>query len=196
MDHRTLLNVIQSEELLSERDIALIKDSFASEKYPRKAVLLEPGQIAHHLYFINDGVMRLYSVDTVGNEHHYAFGLKNEFMVDFQSFSTQCPSGNFLICQKATDCLQISCRDCVQLMKEVPPFERFIYKLVEQMASQHLQRASDLLSKTQEQRVADMLANGKSYLQEIPQQYLASYLGMKPESYSRIKRRLSQPQKS
>src|SRR5690606_3439956 len=109
---------------------------------------------------------------------------------DLESFSKQAPAGNEITALTSVVCLSISCKETVLLMEQSPAFNKYIMDVVEATAMQNINRTKDLLSLQPESRYQKLLATRPDIIREVPLKYIARFLGMSPESLSRIRGRM------
>jgi len=187
--HETLLRHIQKTCSLEEKDNALFMRYFKPIAFNRKELILSNGNISHHLYFVLSGTLHHFFTDQQGQQYSCSFALPGTFITDLESFSNQRPSTHSVEALNQSQCLRISCVDCIALMNQSKAFHTYIYQMLEKVAHENLQRTTDLISLTPEQRYEKLELQQKQLLQTVPQKYLASYLGISPESLSRLKKR-------
>jgi len=191
-----LIKCIQQSCELDKDDPALFLKYFHPQTFKRKESILNSGSVAHHLYFVISGVLHHFFCDQSGQQYTCNFGLPHTFITDLESFANQRPSTHNIESLQQTQCLCISCVNCVTLMSKSKAFQTYIYQMLEQIALDNLRRTTDLIALSPEMRYQRLITT-QNYLQQlIPQKYLASYLGISPESLSRLKRRQTLKAKS
>lgn len=192
MLYDTLYGAISKYADLGEQDLEWLNTSFKATRYNKRSILLHEGNTAHHLYFVLTGALHLYSIGKDGRWQSCNFALPGSFLTNFESFSEQAPSAYFIEALEDGICLSISCKDCMLLMKKSPAFNTFIYSLLENLAKDNIKRTAELLALSPEERYSNLLAVRKDLFKIVPQRFLASYIGIAPESLSRIKKRQAQ----
>ncbi|WP_257666609.1 Crp/Fnr family transcriptional regulator [Parapedobacter tibetensis] len=175
---------------LDEQEIQLISSFFKLKSVKRKTPLLQAGEAAHHLYFVVQGILHMYYADEQGSLHSCYFFMPGELATDLESFSKKIPAGNYIEALTRVDYLYISCKDTILLMRESPAFNKYILDIVEATATQNINRTKDLLSLQPESRYQKLLATRPDIIKQVPQKYIARFLGMSPESLSRIRSRI------
>jgi CRP-like cAMP-binding protein len=160
--------------------------------YKKKTFLLQAGAVARYLAFINEGCVRTYSVDKTGEEHVLQFSLEDWWVSDSYSSLTQKPSSLFIEALEDTDTYLIDNQQFERLYAEIPKFERF-FRILSQNRFIALQdRINCDLTASAEERYLDLLTRYPTLPQRVPQQYIASYLGIQPPSLSRIRKHLAE----
>lgn len=188
--HDRLLTLATDLVGMDRFDVQLVRELFKPIAARRGDVLHEAGKVCQSLYFINSGFVRVYFVqdgDEVTNHLNGAGG----FMTAYNSFITQTRSHETIQC--VTDCalLQISKADFETLLSHSQKWAEFGRKLYENSLSCKEQRTNDFITLSAEERYLKLLREQPTVVQHVPVQYIASFLGMKPESLSRIRRKIA-----
>jgi CRP-like cAMP-binding protein len=183
-----LLKNISSKVVLSESDMEKIVPFFKSKTIKKKKDLLRNGDVCKELEFVVSGALRCYSVDEKGIEHVLQIALENYWISDLQSFLTNNPSDLTIEAIEDTEVLLISSFDLDRIYLEVPLMERFFRKLFENAYINTLMRLNSSQSESADIRYKKLLSNHPNLLKRIPLLYIASYLGITPESLSRIRK--------
>ncbi|WP_300600420.1 Crp/Fnr family transcriptional regulator [Niabella sp.] len=169
---------------------------FSEKKYKRGALLLEEGQVANEVFFIMKGSLRQYFLNEEGQERTCNFSMEYSFLTDLESFSRKSRSASSIVALEPTTCLVITCKDLVTALHTSPATAEFFRIIVENVAAENIRRTKSLLSLSPEKQFSDLLQEKPQLLQRVPQRYIAQYLGIAPESLSRIRKRMMVPQKS
>lgn len=188
MNHK-LLNYFQRIMPLSEVEINAIVGTMSIRQYKKGTVLLEEGQISTEVYFVLEGCVRqYYLVD--GDEKTNNFFTEEQWVISMNSFGQNIPSNHFLDC--CMDCsLVVGNREKEEhLYKQFPKFETISRKVMEKVFAEQQEIMSSYSTDTPEQRYVKLLQSRPDLFQKIPQYQIASYVGVKPESLSRIRKRL------
>ena len=168
----------------------MCKTYFEPIAIAKNTVLEEQGKIPRCLYFISSGFVRLFYYDDNGGEATTHVGSPNGFITSFLSFIHQKQSKENVAC--ITDCalLKISHSALVTLIDKSENFKKFSLIIFEQAIASTETRANDLATLTAEQRYKKLLEEQPMILQNVPIRQIASFLGIKPESLSRIRRQI------
>src|SRR5690242_3170470 len=153
--------------------------------------LLRQGEICKHSFFVESGLLRQYSIDNKGKEHILQFAPETWFISDRGSIYFNQPSDYFIQALEDSKVLQIDERFILQLAEQNKTFLAFNNKLLHNHI-RHLQnRVTQLLSATAEERYLDFIKLYPDILLRVPQSMVASYLGITPESLSRVRKDLA-----
>jgi CRP-like cAMP-binding protein len=150
---------------------------------------LQAGEVSKYENFINTGVMRSYTIDKEGNEHIAMFGIEGWWIGDMYSFLAETPSTQNIDALEDTEILQISKTDLNKLYKEVPKFDRFFRILLQNAFVANQDRILASISQTAEEQYLAFVKKYPTLEQRIPQHQVASYLGITPETISRIRKK-------
>lgn len=192
MENHPLIEVINKTTPFEEEDIRLFLSVFQEKKFKKNTLLLEAGKTAHEAFFVIKGALRQYYINEEGNERVCYFAFENEFLTDLESFSRQIPATSFIITQEETTCLVTSCTNLANAMRASENIATFFKVIVENVATESMRRTKSLLSFSPEKQFLELIQEKPQILQRIPQRYIAQYLGIAPESLSRIRKRLIQ----
>jgi CRP-like cAMP-binding protein len=184
-----LLQSIQQVIALSDDEINVVKTLFKDKAYKKGDFFLADGQICKYAGFIEKGLIR-YFINADGEEKTYEFGKENDFVCNYESFLPQVPSTKII--QALEDCViwQIPFADLQVFYQSVAGGERFGRIVIEQVFIQLLTALGSLYTDTPEQRYLKFLNEHPDLQQRVSQYHIASYVGVKPQSLSRIRKRI------
>ncbi|EJL68721.1 Crp/Fnr family transcriptional regulator [Chryseobacterium populi] len=190
------LKAIRSYTPVSVEDGLFFYSFFERRKYKKNTLLLKEGMIAEEVFFVLNGGLRQFFYDGNGTEKTCNFVFENEFLTDLESFSHKKKCTTNIIATEPTECLVVSCKDLVYCMSELPAVALLLNVIIENVATANIKRIQSLLSQSYEQQFEELIRNKPSILQRIPQRYIAQYLGIAPESLSRIRKKMLASSKS
>lgn len=174
---------------LSEEEIRDIVETMTIRQYKKGTVLLKEGQISTEVYFVLEGCVRqYYLVD--GDEKTNNFFTEEQWVISMQSFGQNKPSDHFIDCCMDSSLVVGNRAKEEDLYKKHPKFETVSRKVMEKVFAEQQQIMSSYSTDTPEQRYLKLLESRPDLFQKIPQYQIASYIGVKPESLSRIRKRL------
>ena len=185
-----LIATISKTVIPNEADIALCELYFEPISIPKNTVLEEQNKIPEYLYFINSGYMRLFYYDENGDEIITNLSAEGSFVASFLSFINGLAAKENVECITDCELLRIAKPNLKKLIDESENFKQFSLIIFQQAIALAEIRADDLATLNAEQRYRKFIANQSLILQNVPVQYIASFLGMKPESLSRIRRQI------
>ena len=185
----SFLQLIRQCVPLTPADEDLITDLFEPVTYQKGEVLIEIGRVATHLYYINSGFLRAYHLEE-GSEITNHLGGPNSFITAYLSFTTKMPSDESVVAITACELLRITNDKLSQLYRQSHNLAVFGIMMSDRYLIFNNQRSRDLITLSAEQRYLKLLQETPALVQTVPLQYIASYIGVKPESLSRIRRQL------
>jgi len=185
-----LFREISKKNILNTEDKTLCSEYFEAVIFSRNTILDEQDKVPQFLYFIISGYMRLFYYDENGDEVTTYLTSPNGFIASFLSLIHQKPATENVEC--ITDCqlLRISRANLISLIDKSENFKKFSLVIFEQVIALSQIRANDLATLTAELRYRKMIQEQPQLLQNVPVQYIASFLGIKPQSLSRIRRQI------
>lgn len=162
--------------------------------FKKGTVLLKEGELCHQCYFVLSGCLRQYQL-VDGIEKTTAFFIEEQAAVMYTSYLQRKPSKNFLSCVE--DCILTTGTwdEEQKLHKEFPKLAYFVRSLMPQDYSKIQERLSSLLHYSPEERYQRLMKNQPDLIGRVPLHQLASYIGVTPESFSRIRKRIMIKQK-
>ena len=186
--HERLLAEISQIGKLTVEDSENVKKNFIPVSATRNSVLEEHGKVPQYLYFIDSGFMRLFYYDENGEEQTTFLCSQSGFIASFSSLINQTKATENVECITDCELFKISYVDAKKLVENSENFKNFFLVMFEKSISSASIRANDLAMLNAEQRYQKMIDQQPHFIQNIPLQYIASYLGIKPQSLSRIRK--------
>jgi CRP-like cAMP-binding protein len=183
-----LLYYINKWSNITKEDEAIILSTFEPVSIQKKKDLLVAGQVCDYLYFITKGCLRSFYVDAKGLEHVYQIRMDNNWIGDIDSYFTRQKSKYNIEALENSYLLRIPVDRLEQLFIEIPNLERYFRILFQKAYINALNRLSSTMWDTAIDRYNEMLKENPEIFQRVPLVHIASYLGITPESLSRIRR--------
>ena len=175
---------------LTPEEKQAIADTSSVRIYKKGALLLKPGQVANYCYFVFKGCVReYYLID--GEEKTTAFYTEGDSISSNSSFIQRVPAKHYWECIEECTLSSTSYEGELELFRRCPRFGTLCREKVEEKLGEYQEKLAAYMLSTPEERYLDILSNRPDLLYRVPQYQLASYIGVKPESLSRIRRRIS-----
>lgn len=175
---------------LSADETAIFTALLKPRKLRRRQLLLEAGDTCDFLAFVDRGLLRSYMTDNQGVEHVMQFALEDFWIADLYSFLTRRPAQCTLEAVEESELLLLSYDNLEQLYGKAPVFERFFRLLMQNGYVAAQQRIMAAISASAVEQYQDLIRRYPTLEQRVTQHQIASFLGITPESLSRIKKRL------
>lgn len=171
-------------------DRALCHRYFEALNVPKDTVLEKAGKVPQHQYFVVSGILRNYYLTDSGEEATIDMNNGPRFFTSYTHFINRTVSNENIVC--LTDCslLRIKRDDVDILYEQSGILQQYTILLLEKVFEQERSRIKELTALSAEQRYLAFLEQQPALAKHAPLQYIASYLGMKPETISRIRRKI------
>jgi CRP-like cAMP-binding protein len=184
------LNLFDSYVKLTDKDIDICKQYFELKSLPKNNIVEEENKVPKHLYFITKGFMRLFYYDDNGDEITTHIESQNQFITSFTNFIREIKSNENLECITNCEFYKIERSKLIELIEKNENFKNFSLVIFEQAAARTQIRANDFATLTADLRYKKLVEQQPEIIQNVPIQYIASYLGIKPQSLSRIRKQI------
>lgn len=180
---------------LTDKELGLMDKYFEINTLEKKDFLLQDGKICNFIGFIADGTIRHFHIKD-GVEKTCDISFENSWVTDFQSFTHSSSCIMNLQAMEDTTVFIIRKENLYKLYSECNKYETFGRLMAEKVAQRATEIAMSLSSEKPEERFQNLLLKQPDLFQRIPQKYIANFLGVSPESLSRIQKRIHSKQKS
>ena len=185
-----LFSKVEEKIKLSDVEKDICKSLFSPKKLRKRQYILQQDDICKNLIFVEMGILRSYSVDSKGNEHILQFAPEGWWISDVYSFLTGEAAVYNIEAIEDSELLLISRSSLDELYERVPKFERY-FRLLSQanMVATH-RRLTASLSDSADEKYIRLLSAYPNIVARVPQHMIASYLGITPETLSRVRKRI------
>ncbi|RBA29557.1 Crp/Fnr family transcriptional regulator [Flavobacterium tibetense] len=184
-----LQNISKHVDLTSQEEELLLSLT-STETFKAKTILLNTGEISKQTYFVNAGILRSFNINDNIIEHVLHFACEGWWIGDMYSYIAEKPGNLFIEVLEDAEVIIITKENHQILYKEIPKMERFFRILAENSLVSHQERLMDNLSLTAEERFEKFCSKYPTLIQKVPQKHIASYIGVTPEFFSKMKARL------
>jgi len=175
---------------LTENDKENIKTYFIAKKLRKKSFLLEEGEVCKYLSFVEKGLLKSYNIDQKGVEHINMFATEGWWIADICSFFSAEKAVLNIDALEDAELLMISLQDFEKMTLEVPIMDRYFRILFQNSLFTKEKRLMSAITHTAEEKYILITQNNPELIQRVPQHLIASYLGITPETLSRIKKNI------
>ena len=172
-----------------EREV--IQEYLTVKKIRKRQYLLQEGDICKYVAFVEKGALRLYKFNEDGTEHIVRFALEGQFMTDLYSFLTNEPSIYDIDAIEDSELVLISKSASDELRKRSAKYQEYIFLTTSEAYIDLERRLTYSISLTLEERYKDLTTHYPDIIQRLPQHMVASYMGLTPETLSRVRKRIS-----
>lgn len=160
------------------------------KNYKKGDLLLREGQVSRDSYFLIQGCVRKYYIID-GEERTTEFYVEDESIASLKSYTNKTPANHYFECVEDCRLAVLNFEKEQELFKRVPRYEALCRMSMESDFGEQQEALAKFITSSPEERYKNLLETRPDLLQRIPQYHLATYLGVKPESLSRIRKRIS-----
>ena len=180
---------------ISDDCFSAIERAMVPKSYERKTLFIEEGKQNNHVHFIVKGACYAYDVDDTGDKHVFQFSIEDYWIGDLYSFFSGRKGIYNAETVEKTDFFVISKKNFEALCLANPIYERFFRILIQNafvaLQYRHIKRQSEDADK----RYIAFRDHYPQFVQRMPQYLIASYLGIQPQSLSRIRKELTKAER-
>lgn len=176
---------------LTEEEEEKIRAYLTNKKLRKNQYLLQDGDDCKFVAFVEKGALKQYSVDAQGSIHIVQFAIEGWTVSDLYSFLTGEPSTYNIDAIEDSELVLISRRAHEEMLLTIPKYETYTRLQITGAYLAMQKRLNAIISLSLEERYTEFISLYPSVLQRVPQHMVASYLGLQPETLSRIRRRIS-----
>lgn len=177
---------------LTEEEQQTIKTFFSPKKLRKKQYLLQEGDVCKYMAFVEKGLLRSYNVDAKGADHMIQFAWEGWWISDTYSFLAGEPAAYNIDAIDDAELLLITLPHFEEMMLKVPKMERYFRILFQKNIISKERRLLSSITYSAEEKYLRLSETNPELIQRIPLNLIASYLGITPETLSRIRKNLLQ----
>ncbi|TDE16142.1 Crp/Fnr family transcriptional regulator [Dyadobacter psychrotolerans] len=176
---------------LTEQEENFIRQYLTPKKLRKRQYLLQEGDICKSIALLEKGSMRSYLVDPAGQEHITAFALEGWTIGDLSSFHSELPSTQNIDALEDCELVLISKSAHDELLRTMPKYETYFRLLITDAYLALQKRTLSMISLSLDDRYKAFMESYPNIAQRVPQHMIASYMGLSPETLSRIRSRIN-----
>ena len=181
-----LRNQIEEHTLLSDEEFDYILSHFETKKLKKHQFLIQENETVEKNYFVINGCLKAYHIDSTGKEHILQFAIQNWWITDFQAYFNQTKSTLFIDCIEESELLSITFENAEKLCSEMHKMEHFFRKKSNSGYVALQQRILSMLNNNPKEQYDKLLLQNPILFQKVPKKLIASYLGVSRETLSRF----------
>lgn len=160
-------------------------------RYLKRQFLVQAGDECKYESYVVKGCLRAYFVDPNGTPHIIQFAIEDWWISDMASLTTGSPSTFNIDALEDTEVIQIERSLLQELFEKIPKFDRMFRLMLTKAFVAHQQRIIDNLCMPAKDRYLAFIKRYRNIEQRVPQNQIASYLGMTPEFLSQIRKKIA-----
>jgi len=158
--------------------------------YAKNTVIEEEGSVPRYMYYVVSGFVRLFHYNQEGDEITTHINCPPGFITSYLHFSRQTSANESVECITDCELLRITKAHLDLITGKSIAFKDFSIQVFNEALAYNEARSAELASLSADQRYKNLIKNYPEILHNVPIQYIASFLGMKPQSLSRIRRNI------
>lgn len=185
-----LISHINKKVDLSNGQNELLKSFFTEKKLRKKQFLLREGELCGHLSFVSRGILKSYIIDEKGQQRISLFAFEGWWISDFNSFINQEKAVLNIDAVEDAELLLISYEDYEKLTLEIPVMDRYFRILYQNSLVTKDHRLMVSNSFTAEEKYLQLVKSNPEMIRKLSHRLIASYLGLSPETVSRIRKKI------
>ena len=190
--YEELTRSIREKVTLTDHEAEVLRQLFIPKKYRKRQYILNAGDVCRHMVFVEKGLLRLFTVDDRAHEHVMQFALEGWWITDMGSFLSGESAIYNIEALEDSEVLLLTGEGMEQLIRRVPVVERYFRLLMQNHIIALQRRIRVVQTFTAEEKYQKLLEIQPGIVNRAPQQYIASYLGITPETLSRIRKQLAE----
>lgn len=184
-------NYLISNLNLEDKDMDEVLERSPIKEVKKDTFLLRQNEHCKNTFFVESGLLRQFALDSKGKEHTISFVPENWLVSDRESLYFDKPSAYSIHALEDSKVIVMDEKFMDFLSDRIPSFVEFNNKLLHNHIRHLQERIKQLLSATAEERYVDFIEMYPDILQRVSQTMIASYLGIAPESLSRVRKELA-----
>lgn len=189
--HDLLLKSITEKIRITSAEETRLKEFFIPKKVRKKQYILNAGDVCQYITFIEKGMLRSFTVDDEGSEHVVQFAIEGWWISDIGSFLSGDSALYNIEALEDSEVLNLTKPAMDDLMDQLPPLERYFRLLMQNNIVALQRRVIAYMSLSAEEKYLKLMDVCPDIISRAPQQYVASYLGITPETLSRIRKQVA-----
>lgn len=171
-------------------NLSLVLARFEPLQVKRGDHLLQEGEVCRHVYFIVEGCLQVYVIDTRGNESTREFYIEDQWVTDIFGFQNKTPTNEYIKCLEPSALLRIPYDAFQELCDTVPAFAAIYRQILEVSYNNTVYRVNTLTAMNGLDRLRWFYDHKPRLRSRLPSRLIASYLGLSPETVTRLKAKI------
>jgi len=186
--YQTLFDSVEELVEMPEYDRQLCRQYFEPVVFPKSTIIEKAGKIPGHQYFIISGYLRNFHLSKKGNEVTTDMNNGPRFFTSYPNFMNRTVSNENIECITKCELLRVNRDDVDILYQKGLSIKDYTMKILQYFLEEEKKRMKEMSTLPAEQRYEKFIKKHPNIIQNVPLKYIASYLGIRPESLSRIRR--------
>lgn len=189
--HDELIKSIRSRINITDEEIEVLKGKLVPKKARKRQFLLNAGDVCQYMIFVERGLLRSFSDDRNGSEHTMQFAMEGWWISDMASFFSGEHSNYNIEALEESELLLMTKAVMDELIDKVPSIQGYFLTLMQNHIVALQRRINVVQSMSAEETYLKLMEVNPDLINRVSQQHIASYLGITPETLSRVRRQVS-----
>ncbi len=190
--YEALFRSVTAKVTLTDVELNALKSYFIPKKIRKRQYLLNAGDVCPHITFVEHGMLRSFMSDDEGRESIVQFATEERWISDMESFFSGKEAAYNIEAIEDSEVLNLSRHAMDEMIEKLPVMERYFRLLMQNHIISLQRRVVAYMSLSAEEKYLKLMDVYPEVITRAPQQYIASYLGITPETLSRIRKQISQ----
>ena len=182
---------LRSKVPFTDEELSIVAKYLTPKKLRKKQYLLQEGDVCKFTAFVEKGALRAYTIDEKGGEHIIQFALEGWTISDMYSFLTGEPATYTIDALEDSELVLMSTSAHEELLRILPKYETHARLMITGAYIAMQRRITASMTQSIEERYAAFTAKYPNIVQRVPQHMIASYLGLTPETLSRVRKKMA-----
>lgn len=194
--HQQLINYLECAVSLPEETQEIIRECFILRRFKKGQYILNEGEFCRYNNFVLQGAFRMFIVDENFKEHNLQFAFNNWWIGDPKSFFNDVTTRLNIQCFENAEVLSVTKANQEKMLESCPELNSLFREKFRNSMIRSYDRILSLIGSNAQSRYKDFLETYPQYLHRLPNQYIASYIGVTPEFFSKLKKEYWQQSKA
>lgn len=182
-----IINYFRKRKTLCADEIIFLNQVFEQKLYKQDEIVLKKGDICNHIFFIEKGILKTYFINNFGKEAINGIAIENNFCTSISSFINQTPSSENIKALEETKLIYINFRNFKLLIEKFPVYKEIYINILEDYLTFTTWRLESVMLMDAKERYNTLMKVFPKLFLKISNKDMAEYMGMSPETLSRIK---------
>lgn len=182
-----IINYFRKRKTLCEDEIIFLNQVFKKKLIKENEIVLKKGDICNYIFFIEKGILKTYFMNDLGKEAINGIAIENNFCTSIASFINQTPSSENIKALEETQLIYINFRNFKLLIEKFPVYKEIYIKILEDYITFKTWRLESVMLMDSKERYNTLIKIFPKLFLKISNKDMAEYMGMTPETLSRIK---------
>jgi CRP-like cAMP-binding protein len=174
---------------LNEDETAIVNKYVETHQFKKKEFIIQEQKICKHLYFVEEGCLRMYFINNKGVEQITQFAIDGWWISDFQSLLNGTPSDYYIQTIEKSTIVSINNQNLDKLLIDIPKLEKYFRIILQKAVASAQYRSKLLYEMSKEEFYSHFSTTFPEFMMRVPQYMIASYLGLTPEYLSELRKK-------